>query len=1048
MELTCPFVPHAQTSSTVLEHFKSCPEGLSSAEATNRLLRDGPNELRGDNVVHWYKILLEQVFNSITFILIAAAVVSLATGDYVSGGVIVFVIAMNVSIGFAQEFKSEKTMDALRKMSAPTANVLRNGRITTIPARETVIGDVLVFADGDQVIADARLLEAVNLRVDEALLTGESIPASKQTLPIQDVAASLAERKNMVYKSCVVSGGRGSAVVVSVGMGTEIGKISHAVSAPKTEKTPLQKRMIYLAYALFFAAIILALVIFAVNGFNIDHNTILYAVSVSVAIIPEGLVAVVTVTMSAGIRRMSHKAAIVRKLHALELLGSVSNICSDKTGTITQGKMMVTHLWSHGQVYGVTGAGVIPEGTIYPLSSAVANTTSQICPPDTSITGDNLLNEVLLCGCLASNASIQKDADNVWFGNGDPTEVALVAAAHKAGLKRLELISTDQSPTELIQSMCPPIQTVAPDICNHDAQLLSVLQQQANTLPILHFLGELPFESQVKRMSAFYLFNVDASVVRTSGVVPATNRNNNVSTVKMFTKGALETVLPICSHIWQASADGSLKLEPMSENILQNLERVSLEFSAQGLRVLALASRVFQQDEVTTFAHKMQALPDFRADFEKDLHLLGLAGLLDPPRPQSGPAVSMCRKAGITVHMATGDHPATATAISKLVGILPADSDMSDPISATEVSIPVAQLVMHARDFDAKSDEEVDALVELPRVLARCSPETKVKLVKALHRRNRRVAMTGDGVNDAAALRAADVGIAMGLAGSDVTKQVAEIVLTDDNFQSIVVAIEEGRRIFANLTKFIVHLLSANVAETIALVVGLAFLGDDERTVFPMSPIHVLWVNMVTSTPPALGLGLEKPSPHGMEVPPRPAEQGLFTHEVLADIFVAGIIQGALTIAAYAIVLYGTSGPTEFTSVCNQEGASSEVVEFCSEVYRARATCFTTLCVLILIHAYNCRDARQSVFKSKIMDNRWLFWSFVFGIVTLFPIIYVPWFNVPVFQHKPISWEWGVVVCAAVIFEVLYELYKLYKRRVWFPERGHQLQRRGARGIM
>eukprot|EP00742_Colponemidia_sp_Colp-10_P007726 GILJ01008328.1.p1 GENE.GILJ01008328.1~~GILJ01008328.1.p1 ORF type:complete len:1062 (-),score=157.40 GILJ01008328.1:111-2945(-) len=936
-------------------------------------------------------------------------------------------------------------------MSAPTANVLRDGRITTIPARETVVGDVLVFTDGDQVIADARLLEAVNLRVDEALLTGESVPASKQTLPIDDLEASLAERKNMVYKSCVVSGGRGSAVVVSIGMDTEIGKISHAVSAPKTEKTPLQKRMIYLAYALFFAAIILALVIFAVNKFNIDHNTILYAVSVSVAIIPEGLVAVVTVTMSAGIRRMSHKAAIVRKLHALELLGSVSNICSDKTGTITQGKMMVTHLWSHEQVYGVTGVGVIPEGKIYPLESPDSNPL-QAAPTNTAEARDSLLIEALLCGCLASNASIQKDSDNVWFGNGDPTEVALISAAHKVGLKRHELMTKDQSPLELLQNMCPPAQTVAPEISKQNTQLLSILQQQTNTLPALQFLGELPFESQVKRMSSFYLFNVDASVVCPGGTGTAGSMNNNVSVVKMFTKGALETVLPLCSHIWQTNAaDGTPKLEPMTEEMLSHLESVSLQFSAQGLRVLALASRICQQDEVTTFADKIQALPDFRADFEKDLHLLGLAGLLDPPRQQSGPAVALCHKAGITVHMATGDHPATATAISKLVGILPADSDMSQPLSAGEVSVPVAQLVMHAREFDAKTDEQIDALVELPRVLARCSPDTKVKLVKALHRRNRRVAMTGDGVNDAAALRAADVGIAMGLAGSDVTKQVAEIVLTDDNFNSIVVAIEEGRRIFANLTKFIVHLLSANVAETIALVVGLAFLGDDGRTVFPMSPIHVLWVNMVTSTPPALGLGLEKPSPHGMEVPPRPASQGLFTPEVLADIFVAGGIQGALTIAAYAIVLYGTPGATAFTSACNEEGASAEIVESCTEVYRARATCFTTLCILILIHAYNCRDARQSVFKSKLTDNRWLFWSFVFGIVTLFPIIYVPWFNVPVFQHKPISWEWGIVIAAAVIFEVLYELYKLYKRRIWFPEQPRksrgQLQRRSAREI-
>ncbi|KAG0053107.1 Na+ ATPase [Gryganskiella cystojenkinii] len=947
-------------------------EGLSSEEATNRLKQYGHNELEGNGGVKWYKVLWRQVANVLVCVLLIATVLAYATKDFAEGSVILFIIVMNAAIGFWQEFNAEQTMEALRNMSSPTAQVIRDETRVTIPNNQAVPGDIMIFEDGDVIGADCRLFEIFNLETDEALLTGESLPVQKNLIQIEKADEALGDRLNMVFASTTVVKGRAKGIVTNTGMQTQIGKIATSLmSVDGDEQTPLQKRLNKMAYFVFLAAIILVIVVFGVHSFHYSNEVAIYAISVSIAIIPEGLVAVVTLTMAFGVSRMAEFKAIVRRLSSLESLGAVTNICSDKTGTLTQSKMVAVRMWfPNDGFYRVTGTGFIPEGEIYRQGESAqdGNTNSSSTPEETLVPNGSgsghflrTIQAASLCNMAELRRTLHPEAHGEWTALGDPTEIALQVLAHKAGLAKPELVEQG-----------------------------------------FKLVAEFPFDSSVKRMSVLY-------EAPAAGAAPGAHY--------IFVKGATERVLGCCTAWRDGDNEHSLleekggDREAFENRIVSKMD----EMAERGLRVLTLAYRKFTVVPGVDLVHGLE-----REDVESNLVFLGLVGIYDPPRAESRPAVLQCYEAGIRVHMLTGDHPSTAAAIAKECAIIPED-----------ISVKNNPLVMTAAQFDAMEDDEVDRLEELPRVVARCSPNTKVKMIAALHRRNLFATMTGDGVNDSPSLKAANVGIAMGQSGSDVAKQASDIVLTDDNFATIVQAVAEGRRMFANIQKFVQHLMSANVAEIVVLIVGLAFKDKSRHAVFPMSAVEILFLNMITSSPPAMGLGLEPPSESNMREPPRSAKQGLFSFEVILDTFVYGLVMGALSFASFVIVVFGFHNGNLGT-LCNAEWSES-----CEGVFRARATAYCCMTFLILAHAVNCRSLRDSGWKIKnlktLKHNKMLWMSIVIGALLVFPVVYIPGLNHNVFKHSAMTYEWGLVLAALVIFIAFAEVYKKIKTLLMKP---------------
>ncbi|KAF9546390.1 Na+ ATPase [Mortierella hygrophila] len=967
LEPETPF--HTFTVEQTAQHYStSITEGLSSSEAAARLKNYGANELQGEGGVKWYKVLWRQVANALVLILLIATALAFATGDYAEGGVILFIIVMNAAIGFWQEFNAEQTMEALRNMSSPTSQVIRDETRTTIPNNQAVPGDIMIFEDGDVIGADCRLFEVFNLETDEALLTGESLPVQKNLELIESADEALGDRLNMVFASTTVVKGRAKGIVTNTGMKTQIGKIATTLmSVDSDEQTPLQKRLNKMAYFVFLAALILVLIVFAVHKFKYSKEVAIYAISVSIAIIPEGLVAVVTLTMAFGVSRMAEVKAIVRRLSSLESLGAVTNICSDKTGTLTQSKMVAVRMWfpSDG-FYRITGTGFVPDGDIFRQGES---TDGKYYEQDEQIpagTGSNhylrMLQTASLCNMSELRRTQHPETHGEWTAIGDPTEIALQVLAYKAGLAKPDLVAKG-----------------------------------------FNLIAEFPFDSSVKRMSVLYK-------------TPETSMGPSEHLI--FMKGATERVIGCCSY-WrdgdnerpiasEKGGDGRVEFEAMITEKMNTL-------ASKGLRVLTLAYRKFEAAPDVDLVHGL-----VREEIETNMVFLGLVGIYDPPRAESRPAVLSCYQAGVRVHMLTGDHPSTAAAIAKEVAIIPEDLDAAN-----------SPLVMTAGQFDAMTDEEIDNLAELPRVVARCSPDTKVKMIAALHRRDLFAAMTGDGVNDSPSLKAANVGIAMGQSGSDVAKQAADIVLTDDNFATIVQAVAEGRRMFANIQKFVQHLMSANVAEIVVLIIGLAFKDEDGNAVFPMSAVEILFLNMITSSPPAMGLGLEPPSESNMREPPRSAKQGLFSFEVIMDTFIYGLAMGILSFVNFVIVVVAMNN-NNFGSECNAHYSHA-----CEGVFKARATAYATLTFLILAHAINCRSLRESGWTytnlSTLKHNRMLWASIVVGSLLVFPVIYIPGVNHNVFKHSSMSYEWGFVACALVLFIAFAEIYKLIKRKVMKP---------------
>lgn len=1020
---------HTQSFKDVLQKLSVNQEsGLSDDEVNKRRDLYGPNQLDEGPGVQPFRILVHQVANALTLVLIMAMVASFAIKSWIEGGVITFVILLNIVVGFFQEFSAEKTLSSIRMLGSPTARVIRNGESQVIPSGDLVPGDVVELATGNTVPADLRIIEAMNLETDEALLTGESLPVAKISHGTFDEEVSAGDRLNMAYSSSTVTKGRGKGVIIATGMQTEIGKIAAALKGQSTKVrpvkrkedgsagfhrylqawaltgnegflrflgintgTPLQRKLSKLAMLLFAIACVCAVIVEAANKFSSKNEVVIYAVATGLSMIPASLIVVLTITMAVGTKRMSKRNVIVRKLDSLEALGAVTNICSDKTGTLTQGRMVAKSAW-------IAGRGTLSVGTTRePFDPTVGEITSQDGPPYDSNAEAVVLDPAKLrAGAVASeyasterymniasmaNVAHVQQTDGTWTARGDPTEIAIQVFASRFNWNRHRLVGGSD------------------DSKSGDWQCLA----------------EFPFDSDSKRMSVLY--------ARRSG------DGEKYAARWVFTKGALERVLPLCTSI----QDDRGEPHPIT-----NADKIIINDSVnhladQGLRVLCLGSYEWTQPELADYTQLK------RNDVEKELTFCGLVGLYDPPRPESAAAVAACARASIAVHMLTGDHPGTATAIAKQVGIIPEKFE--------HLAADVADsLIMTATQFDKLSDDEVDQLTVLPRVIARCTPQTKVRMIEALHRRGCFAAMTGDGVNDSPSLVRADVGISMGQAGSDIAKDASDIVLTDDNFASILNAVEEGRRLFDNIKRFILHVLSENIAQACTLLVGLAFKDSAANSVFPLAPVQILWVIMATSGMPDMGLGMEVAAPDIMDRPPHNLVTGVFNTELIVDMVVYGVWMAILCISSFVLIVWGF-GDGNLGSNCNNAYS-----EECNLVFRARATTFVCLTWFALFLAWEMVSFRRSFFRQKprtesyrwyqvfyqwwidSRGNPFLFWAIIAGFVTIFPTLYIPVINHAVFKHEGITWEWGVVLVESVLFFAGCEAWK-WSKRIYFRRR-------------
>ncbi|KAI5953578.1 ENA2 [Candida jiufengensis] len=999
---------YRQTVEAVAEEFHTnIQDGLGVHEVDQRLETYGANTLGEGDKISYTKILAHQVFNAMILVLIISMIIALAIQDWISGGVIAFVVGINISVGFVQEVKAEKTMGSLRNLSSPTARVTRNGDDITVPAEQVVPGDIVHIKVGDTVPADLRLFDCMNLETDEALLTGESLPVQKDATVVYDdysVPIPVGDRLNLVYSSSVVSKGRGTGIAYGTGLNTEIGQIASSLRGndglikrvdksngkPKKREygkaflgtcyniignvlgtnvgTPLQRKLSWLAIFLFWVAVVFAIVVMGSQRMIVNKEVAIYAICVALSMIPSALIVVLTITMAVGAQVMVSKHVIVRKLDSLEALGGINDICSDKTGTLTQGKMIAKKVWipnvgtlevqNSNEPYNPT-VGVVRYAPYSPYFIKETDEEVDFNKPVPEPMPESIRNW-LMTATLANIATVNqsKDEDSgelIWKAHGDATEIAIQVFTTRIGFGRESLV----------------------DGFEH--------------------LAEFPFDSSIKRMSAIY-------------------KDKESGETRVYTKGAVERILTLCDTWYGEGSKDSQTLQELTESDIKLIEENMAALSSQGLRVLAFATRTIDSDF------------DEREKVEKNLTFQGLIGIYDPPREETAGSVKLCHKAGINVHMLTGDHPGTAKAIAQEVGIIP-----SNLYHYSEDVVKV--MVMTANEFDALSDEEIDNLPVLPLVIARCAPQTKVRMIDALHRRKKFAAMTGDGVNDSPSLKKADVGIAMGLNGSDVAKDASDIVLTDDNFASILNAIEEGRRMSANIQKFVLQLLAENVAQAFYLMIGLAFMDETGFSVFPLSPVEVLWILVITSCFPAMGLGQEKASDDILEKPPN---NSIFTWEVIIDMIVYGFWMACSCLLCFVVIVYGR-GDGDLGYNCNSMNAELDV---CKLVFQGRAASFAnmTWCALILawecIHPYNSlfymrQDTDNPWWKQTaidLWDNQFLFWSIVGGFVSVFPVIYIPVINTKVFLHYNVGIEILIALACTVMFLLGAEAWKWIKR--------------------
>ncbi len=881
---------HTLSVDEALGSLRTSASGLAGTEAALRLHRYGPNELQALKRVSAWHTFAAQFKNVLILILLSATLISGLLGHTLEAVVITVIVLFAVLLGFIQEHRAERAIEALRSMAAPTARLLRDALETIVPARELVPGDIVLLRAGDRIPADARLIHAVNLAIDEAPLTGESAAVEKTTARLDDGRLSVGDRTNMTYAGTLVTHGRGQALVVSTGMSTEFGRIARMVQTVEAGRTPLQENLDRLGGTLGKAALVVVALVITLGLWRglPPIEMFMFGIALAVAVVPEALPAVVTISLAIGLRRMVTRHALVRRLPVVETLGSTSVICTDKTGTITKSEMTVRRVFADGQLLEVSGAGYDPDGH-------VLHAGRRIEPPAA-------VRELLRAGTLASDARLVT-RDGRWQVEGDPTEGALVVAATKVGLAPLDL--NEQEPRT----------------------------------------GEISFTSERRQMTTLHA---------------------TADGVTAYSKGAAEQVLASCTHHLKSG-----DRVPLARADRDRIHHVERDMASEGLRVLAIASKSGASVE----------------DAEHEMTLLGLVGMMDPPRSEAKMAVETCTAAGIVSVMITGDHPLTASTVAREVGILG------------------HRRVVSGQDLDAMTDQDLERDVVEIAVYARVSPAHKLRVVEAWQRRGEVVAMTGDGINDAPALKKADVGVAMGISGTDVSKEAAGMTLLDDNFATIVAAVEEGRIVFGNIKKYLMYLLSCNVGE-IVLLAGSVLAGFP----LPLSAVQILYVNLATDGLPALALAVDPPEADLMRRKPRNPRVGIFTRPVVTMMLAGGLWSGLVNMTLFAWLLV-TGRPLE----------------------QVMAMTFVSLVLIQFFNAYNCRSDRLSVVR-RPFANRWLNLAVAWEIVMLGVVIYVPFFQraFGTFSLTPADWVLTTALAASIVPAV--EVVKWATRRGWLGQ--------------
>ncbi len=880
--------------------------GLSEEMVRERLRTYGPNEIKESAHQSAVAMFFGQFKGVMSILLIVAGIISGLAGDIKDTIVIAAVVILNAIMGFVQEYRAEKAISALKKLAVPNAKVIRNGKLTDVPAHDLVPGDVVRLQAGDLVPTDGRLIEAINLTLEEAALTGESVPVEKDAFYFHDPASPIGDRKGDVFMGTTVAQGRGTLVVLKTGMSTELGNIAEMIGQTPAKQTPLQKRLAQLGLYLAIGAVVVCAIVFAagvIQGRDLKMM-LLAAISLAVAAVPESLPAVITISLALGAQRMVKRNALIRKLPAVETLGCVTAICSDKTGTLTQNRMRVDGMYAGDNLLKRVDNGFAGVGSLMGADELISKEDANL---------KALLEALSLC----NDTEIQTAADGTIQTIGDSTETSLVEAAMHVGMDVEE------------------------------------------SKRLLQRIAEIPFDSGRKRMTTVHQGR--------SGGIHA------------FTKGALDVILVRCSH---EMSNG--KRVPLADSRVVEILRLSEQYAARGSRVMAAASRTFK------------SIPtDLDPDvIEKNLVFLGFVAISDPPRPEAAEAVRKCREGGIQIAMITGDHKLTASAIGSDLGIV----DAGDGVCV-------------GSELDQMDDESLSKTVGHCTVFARVSPEHKVRIVFALQENGHIVAMTGDGVNDAPSLKRADVGVAMGITGTDVSREASDIVLTDDNFATIVSAVEEGRTIYDNIRKFVRYTLATNLGEVLTMFVGML-----AGLPLPLLPIQILWINLVTDGLPALALGVEPAEGDVMKRPPRDPNESLFARGLWQHILWVGTLMAAATLVMFAIET-------------NNHG-----VEY------ARTMAFFTIAAFQLFHVMAIRKERQSAFKTKLSANP----SLVLAVIGTFALQVVITYVVPiagVFKNVPISFAdlmLCTVVSSSVFFAVEIEKTFLRKRSVSHARWGMQ----------
>ncbi len=913
---------HAVEADEVLARLATYAEkGLSNEEAQRRLDKYGPNELEEAPPVSFWQMLGEQFNNFVVILLIVAAVISALLGDYIEAAAIFAIVVLNAALGVVQERRAAQELAALRKLASPDAEVIRDGYRQVFPAHKLVPGDLVLLEAGNYVPADIRLLEAVNLRIDEAALTGESVPVKKNAIIRLQADIPLGDRKNTTFMGTMVNYGRGNGVVVSTGMHTQIGLIATMLQMVEHEPTPLQRRLDAVGKTLGWAALAICAAVFLVGwmrGFD-PLDMFLIAVSLAIAAVPEGLPAVVTISLALGMREMIKRNSLIRRLSSVETLGSATIICSDKTGTLTQNQMTATQLWVDGQPINVTGSGYAPVGEF------------QIDGKTVSLEDYPGALTALWVAALNNDADLDLgdpgDEHPVYRVAGDPTEGALIVAAAKANAWTSDL-----------NKAYPRVQ-------------------------------EIPFDSTRKRMLTLHTVR-DPKPEDISPFYDDQKKEWYVVTLK----GAPDLVLDHCTQ-----------LQRMDDSI------TSLD-DAQRMKILAANDRMTQNAlRVLGMAYKVvRGMPDEEKleQSEQDLIFAGLIGMIDPPRPQVSPALEMARSAGIRTVMITGDFPNTARAVAESINLL-------EP----------GHQVLTGAQMDDMDDAVLERQVAITDVFARVSPEHKLRIVEALRARNEVVAMTGDGVNDAPAIKRANIGVAMGITGTDVAKESADMVLTDDNYASIVSAVEQGRVIYSNIRKFVYYLLSCNVAEIATIFLGIMFTQGS-----PLTVIQLLWLNLITDGAPALALGTEKGDPDIMDQQPRPPSEPIINRFMTAGIGIQTIAITFVTLTAYMIGLQ----------------------LFSENPLIPGTMAFVTISFSELLRAFTARSERIPLIKIGLFSNRLMNYAVLTSLALLLIVVYVPFLQ-PIFNTTGLGWEqWRYILPMIFIPSVAAEISKPILTR-FFP---------------